>query len=230
MHRALLIPLLLAPLPALAQRTDEQLWLAANASVPVGDKARLTLESIGRFSDRAGGFFHSEFGALGSVTIAKGIEIAAGYRHVEDWDHGRALPNEERLRQIVTFTPGGGFTTRLRLEQRFNSSGGGVGVRVRPQLRFTLPLAGKGPSLFAAHEDFFNLNDTRWGQRSGYERMRNSIGITVPLARRLSTDIGYLNQYRFGRGGARDQMDHAMTLTLSLTLDGVFSGHHGEAD
>jgi hypothetical protein len=231
MSRALLtLPLLLAPLPAFAQRTDEQLWLAANASVPVGDRSRVTLESIGRFSDRAGGFFHSEFGALGSVTVIKGVEIAAGYRHVEDWDHGRALPNEERLRQIVTVTLGGGFTTRLRLEQRFNSMGGPVGVRVRPQFRFALPLADKGPSLFAAHEDFVNVNDTSWGQRSGYERMRNSIGITVPLARRLSTDIGYLNQYRFGRGRARDQMDHAVTLTLSLTLDGVFSGHHGDAD
>jgi len=230
MRALLTLPLLLAPLPAFAQRTDEQLWLAANASTGIGGKARLTLESIGRFSDRGGGFFHSEFGALGSVVVANGVEIAAGYRHVEDWDHGRALPNEERLRQIVTFTPSRGFTTRLRFEQRFNSSGSGVGVRFRPQLRFALPLAAKGPSLFVAHEDFINLNDTRWGQRSGYERMRNAVGLTVPLAKRLSTDIGYLNQYRFGRGGARDQMDHAMTLTLSLTLDGVFSGHHGDAD
>jgi hypothetical protein len=231
MLRALLTaPLLLAPLPALAQRTDEQLWLAANASAPIGDGARVTLESIGRFSDRAGGFFHSEFGALGSVTVTKGVEIAAGYRHVEDWDHGRALPNEERLRQIVTITLSKRFATRLRLEQRFNSSGSGVGVRFRPQQRFTLPLGDKGPTLFVTHEDFINLNDTRWGQRSGYERMRNAIGITVPLAKNLSTDIGYLNQYRFGRGRARDQMDHAMTLTLSLTLDGVFSGHHGDAD
>lgn len=231
MHRALLtLPLLLAPLPAFAQRTDEQLWLAANASTSVGGKARVTLESIGRFSDRAGGFFHSEFGVLGSVTVAKGVEVAAGYRHVEDWDHGRVLPNDERLRQIVTISLNKYFATRLRLEQRFNSSGKGVGVRLRPQQRFTLPLAEKGPSLFVTHEDFINLNETRWGQRSGYERMRNAIGVTVPLGKRLSTDIGYLNQYRFGRRGARDQMDHALTLTLSLTLDGIFSAHHGDAD
>jgi hypothetical protein len=230
MRALLTLPLLLASLPAFAQRTDEQLWLAANASTAIGGTTRLTLESIGRFGDRPGGFFHSEFGLLGSIVATKGVEIATGYRHVEDWDQGRALPNEERLRQIVTVALGGGFVTRLRLEQRFNSSGNGVGVRVRPQQRFTLPLADRGPALFVTHEDFINLNDTRWGQRSGYERMRNAIGITVPLARRLSTDIGYLNQYRFGRRGARDQMDHAMTLTLSLTLDGMFSGHHGDPD
>src|ERR1700754_1115022 len=114
LRRLLALLPLLAPLPAFAQRTDEQLWLVAHPSLPVADQARVTLESIGRFSDRAGGFFHSEFGALGSVTVIKGVEIAAGYRHVEDWDRGRALPNEERLRQIVTFTLGRGFATRLR--------------------------------------------------------------------------------------------------------------------
>lgn len=217
MRALLALPLLFAPLPALAQRTDEQLWLAANASTAIGDRERLTLESIGRFSDRAGGFAHSEFGVLGSVTIAKGVEIAAGYRHVEDWDQGRALPNEERLRQMVTVTLGN-LLTRLRVEQRFNSSGPAIGVRVRPLARFTLPLAAKGPALFAQHESFLNVNDTRWGQRSGYERMRNQAGVTVPLAKQLSVDIAYLNQYRFGRDGARDQMDHAAVLSLSLNL------------
>lgn len=218
MRALLAIPLLLAPLPALAQRTDEQLWLAANASTGIGGKARLTLESIGRFSDNAGGFFHSEFGLLGSVTVGDGIEIAAGYRHVEDWDHGNPLPNEERLRQMVSFAPARGVLARLRLEQRFNSSGGGVGVRVRPQVRFTQSVATGGLALFAGHESFINLNGTRWGQRSGYERMRHQLGITVPLAKQLSTDIGYLNQYRFGRDGARDQMEHAAVLNLSLNL------------
>lgn len=218
MRVLLALALLLAPLPALAQRTDEQLWLAANASTAIGDKERVTLESIGRFSDRAGGFAHSEFGLLGSFMVAKGVEIAAGYRHVEDWDQGRALPNEERLRQMVTVMPARGVLLRFRLEQRFNSSGPAIGVRVRPLLRYSLPVARDGLALFAQHESYLNINDTRWGQRSGYERMRNQGGVTVPLAKQLSADIAYLNQYRFGQDGARDQMDHAAVLSLSLNL------------
>ncbi|MEI9850648.1 MAG: hypothetical protein WDN24_07035 [Sphingomonas sp.] len=31
-------------------------------------------------------------------------------------------------------------------------------------------------------------------------------------------EIGYLNQYRFGRDGRRDQMDHAATFTLSFNV------------
>jgi hypothetical protein len=46
--------------------------------------------------------------------------------------------------------------------------------------------------------------------------MRNAVGISIPLARNLRGEIGYLNQYRFGRDGRRDQMDHVMTFTLNL--------------
>lgn len=212
------VALLAAPVAAHAQQTDKQLWLQANGTARIADDTRVTLESIGRFGDNAGGFSHAELGALFTRTISKGVEIGLGYRHVEDWDHGDALPNEERLRQQVIFSFGRGFTTRLRLEQRFNSRGGAVGVRIRPQLRYSLPLAAKGPALFVSHEDFLNFNDTGWGQRSGYERMRNAIGLSVPLSKHVTTDIGYLNQYRFGRAGKRDAMDHALTLALAITL------------
>ena len=217
MRRFLPLALLLLPLPALAQQSDEQLWFQASASVPVSAKARLTIESIGRFSDRAGGFSHDEFGGLLSYTVRDGVEIAVGYRHVDDYDQGRAKPNEERIRQQVLVTLGGGFSGRLRFEQRFQSTSSAVGVRVRPQLRFTLPI-GSGFSIFATQEHFVNLNTTRWGQRGGYERMRNAVGISIPLSPKLKGDIGYLNQYRFGRAGARDQMDHAATFSLTLTL------------
>ena len=208
----------LAPAPVLAQQTDEQLWLQANATTSVSKDAEVTLESVSRVGDRAGGFYHAEIGGWVTFTVAKGVEVADGYRHVEDWDHGASLPNEERLRQQVAITLGGGFAVRVRGEQRFNSAGPQVGFRIRPQLRYSLPVGGKGFALFVAHEDFFNLNTTGWGQRGGYERMRNTVGFTVPLSPRLKADIGYLNQYRFGRDGARDRMDHIATMSVSLTL------------
>ena len=68
-----------------------------------------------------------------------------------------------------------------------------------------------------SHESFFLPNTTRWGQRSGYERMRNIAGVTVPLGRAVSADVGYLNQYRLSRGGARAQMDHALNIQLTIS-------------
>lgn len=216
------LPLLLAT-PAAAQQTDEQLWFQVNAAVTIGAREKVTLESIGRFSDRAEGFSHAELGALFTHRTRSGIELSFGYRHVQDWDANGRLPNEERLRQIVQMPFGAGFSGRLRFEQRFNSSGGEIGFRLRPRLNFETPINRHGLKLFATSEHFVNFNTTGWGQRGGYERMRNAAGISIPLRGTLRGEIGYLNQYRFGRDGRRDQMDHAMTFTLSLNV--ASTGH-----
>ena len=212
------LPLLLLATPAAAQQTDEQLWLQVNASVTLGAREKMTLESIGRFSDRADGFAHAEIGGLFTHTTRGGIELSLGYRHVEDWNQGVRLANEERLREMVLVPLGAGFTGRLRFEQRFNSGGSEIGFRLRPRLGFETPLNGHGLRLYATQEHFLNLNSTAWGVRGGYERMRNAIGVSISLGGRLRGEIGYLNQYRFGRGGARDQMDHVATFTLSFNV------------
>src|SRR6218665_3642486 len=138
----LAVPLLLAT-PAMAQQTDEQLWLQATASVQVGDRQKVTFESIGRFSDRAEGFSHGELGLLFTHTLPSGIELSFGYRHVEDFNQGDRLPNEDRLCQMVLVPLGSGFSGRLRFEQRFNSSGSEIGFRLRPRLSFDTPLTSK---------------------------------------------------------------------------------------
>lgn len=219
MVRHLIVTLpIFAATPALAQQTDGQLWFQTNASVTLGEQEKVTLEGIGRFSDRAEGFSHAELGALFTHTTEGGVELSIGYRHVEDWNRGVALPNEERLRQMVLVPLGSGFTGRMRFEQRFNSSGSEIGFRLRPRLGFDTPLNEGGLKLFATQEHFVNFNTTAWGQRQGYERMRNAVGLSIPLSDKLRGEVGYLNQYRFGRDGRRDQMDHAATFTLSFNL------------
>ena len=218
MRSILLAPMLLLALPAAAQQTDEQLWLQVNASVTIGAREKVTLEGIGRFSDRAEGFSHAEFGGLFTHTTRGGIELSFGYRHVEDWNRGVRLANEERLRQMILVPLGSGFSGRLRFEQRFNSSGSEIGFRLRPRLGFDTPLGAGSLHLFATSEHFLNLNSTAWGARGGYERMRNAVGLAIPLGGRLRGEFGYLNQYRFGRDGRRDQMDHVATFTLSFNV------------
>ncbi|HEX8300252.1 DUF2490 domain-containing protein [Sphingomonas sp.] len=212
------LPLLLLAAPVAAQQVDEQLWLQANGSIALGDREKVTLEAIGRFSDRAAGFAHAETGMLFTKTSSGGVELSIGYRHVEDWNQGARLANEERLRQMVLVPFGRGFSGRLRLEQRFSSAGSEIAVRLRPRLGLDTPLNGKGLKLFVSQEHFLNLNTTRWGPRGGYERMRNAASLSFALSDKLRAELGYLNQYRFGRDGRRDQMDHAATFTLSFNV------------
>ncbi|MDF7776735.1 DUF2490 domain-containing protein [Sphingomonas sp. AOB5] len=215
------LPLLLTATPVLAQQTDEQLWLQTNGSFTVGEDEKVTLEGIIRFGNAAEGLNHAEAGVLYTHTLPSGIELSFGYRHVEDWNKGVTLPNEERLRQMVMVPLGSGFNGRLRFEQRFNNTAPEIGFRLRPRLGFETPLGTKGLKLFATQEHYFNFNDTDYGQRRGHERMRNAVGLSVPLGGKLRGEVGYLNQYRFGRDGRRDQMDHALTLTLNFNVGDI---------
>lgn len=218
MRSIFLVVPMFAAAPAMAQQVDEQFWLQTNAQIRLDDKSRVTLEGIARFSDRLDGLFHTEIGGIVSTKVADNVEIGIGYRRVSAHGNSTAA-DEDRLRQqvIVTF---GRIATRLRVDQRFHPGGDEIGFRIRPLIRYNHPLGDKGVALFAGHESFYLPNSTVWGQRKGYERMRNQIGVTLPVTEGLNADIAYLNQYRFGKGGARDQMDHALSLQLTIALGG----------
>lgn len=202
--------------PACAQQEDEQIWLQTNLKVPLDDDSRITLEQITRLSDRQDGVYTTEFGALFGQKVSKNLELGFGYRHVSFYN-GNSGKDEDRLRQQIVGTFGR-FSTRLRVDERFHPDGSEVGFRVRPLVRYNLPLNDRKLALFVSHESFILPNSTRWGQKSGYERMRNWVGLVLPISPRASADVAYLNQYRFARHGARAQMDHALSLQLTVSL------------
>ena len=223
---ALRAVMLAAPLwslasPAMAQQQDEQLWSQINVNVPVGDGVKLTLEQIARFSDRQDGLYQTEFGGLLSVRVAPHVELGGGYRWVGA-HNGNTNANENRARQQIVASVGP-ITTRFRVDERFNPRGNEVGFRIRPLIRYNYQLNSKGWALFASHESFLIPNSTAWGQRRGYERMRNILGVTLPMGRSTAADIGYLNQYRPGRGPARGQMDHAISMQITVNLQSILS-------
>ncbi|WP_445192714.1 DUF2490 domain-containing protein [Sphingomonas sp. Tas61C01] len=202
--------------PAAAQQQDEQAWFQVNTNVPITDDFRVTLEQIARFGDRQGGLFQTEFGGILGYRVTHGIELGVGYRKVGSHNRNSAA-DEDRLRQhiVATFGP---FLGRLRLDERFNPRGSEVGFRLRPLIRYNHRLGDRGYALFVSHESFILPNSTRWGQLHGYERMRNIVGVTVPFSKLVSADVGYLNQYRTARAGARAQMDHAITVQLTINV------------
>ncbi len=214
---ALLVVASVLSTPAHATIHDEQLWLQANTNVPVAPGLRVTLEQIARFSDRQNGLFQSELGVLGQYKASKNVELGFGYRWVGAHNGNRgANENRFRVQAVGTF---GRIFTRFRIDARFNPRGDEVGFRIRPLIRYNQPLARKDSvALFATHESFLIPNSTSWGQRSGYERMRNTLGLAIPLGKQVNADLGYLNEYRLGRNGAEGQMGHALSLQLTISL------------
>lgn len=204
------------PRAAAAQVQDGQLWSQINTNVPINKRVRVTLEQIARVSKRQDGLYQSEFGGLLSYRAVKGLEIGIGYRKVGAHNDNSGA-DEDRLRQQILATVGP-IVARFRVDERFNPRGSEVGFRVRPLIRYNHRTGPKGFALFASHESFFLPNTTSWGQRRGYERMRNIVGFVVPFGQQVSADIGYLNQFRFGHGNAASQMEHALTVQLTINL------------
>ena len=105
---------------------------------------------------------------------------------------------------------------RLRLEERWREGQTGTGWRLRPQVKATMPIAGK-VTLSVSNELFIDLNNSSFQTVDGLERMRNAIFVTVPLSKKIGIDFGYLNQHGFVPNGP-DTSDHVLTAGLSASF------------
>ena len=191
---------LLAALPSVAEADDGQVWLSANARGPIAGRVELGVETIERFGrDGEGGLYESENVAMLGFRFDRAT-LAAGY--VRDIAyHGAGATIEQRARQdfsVDHLATIGGLVigTRLRAEERWRDGSSGTGVRIRPFVRLTLPVTGK-LNLLASHESFVNLGGGA-GQRGGYDRARDFLGVGVPMTKRVRVEIGYLNQWTRG--------------------------------
>ena len=188
---------LLAALPSIAHADDGQVWITASARGPVAGRVELGVETIERFGrDGENGLYESENIAMLGYRFDHAT-LAAGY--VRDIVyHGGGAAIEQRARQdltvdrIATIGPLR-IGARMRVEERWRDGLGGTGVRLRPFVRLTLPVAGK-LNLLASHESFVNLGGGA-GQRGGYDRARDFLGLGLPLSKGVGVEFGYLNQW-----------------------------------
>jgi uncharacterized protein DUF2490 len=216
--------LIVAGLPAPASaRDDQQLWTTANVTAKLSDKWRLQEEIVARFSDNRNGLYEIESNTLLGYRLNKVVTVWAGYTHDPQYSAGHFTTMERRAREQITFDNvarlgPGKLSFRWRMEQRWRENADGTGWRLRPYVKYSVPL-GKGSktSLTISNETFVNLSTTSFQQQSGLDKMRNLIAINTPLTKRITAEIGYLNQHGFVRGG-EDTSDHVASVSLNLSL------------
>lgn len=217
-----LIAALAIATPAMATQ-DSQLWTGGNVTARLSDHWRISEEITARFSDNRNGLYEIESNTLLGYSIAKGVTLWAGYTHDPNYSGGSFTVMEQRAREQITFdnfaTLGPGrISGRLRVEQRWRQGLDGTGWRVRPYLKYAVPLNKRGRVAFVVTtEPFLDLNTTTFQRADGLDRVRTFVGISAPLAKNLAADLGYLNQHTFVRNGP-DNDDHVASLSLSLSL------------
>jgi hypothetical protein len=208
------------PAPALAA-SDSQLWTNAAVTVKLSDKWRLSQEITGRFSDNRNGLYEIESNTLLGYRLNKVVTVWAGYTHDPQYSGGDFTVMEHRAREQVTFDGfamigKGKLSGRVRTEQRWRDGVDGTGWRVRPYLKYSVPIAGK-TAVNLSTEPFFNLNTNTFQRKSGLDRVRNLITISTPVSKTLTLEGGYMNQHCFVSGGP-DTSDNIAYFNLALSL------------
>ena len=198
---------------------DFQFWQTTNLSAKLAEDITALLEVQPRFTDDASRLGQLLVRPSLGWGLGHGVVVSTGYAYVRTSPSGRAVTHEHRPWQQLAFPlvqqPSGLFlTSRSRIEQRIREDGDDLGHRLRQQLRMTLPLEESGWKAVAWSEIFLNLNDTDWGQRSGLDRWRNFIGVSIPIVKGVSAEPGYLNQYVNTASG--DLSDHVLSVTLNV--------------
>jgi hypothetical protein len=204
-------------------REDQQVWTTANVNVKLGENWRLQEELIGRFSNNRNGLYEIESNTLLGYRLSKTVTLWAGYTHDPQYAGGDFTVMEHRAREQITFDNvaqlgPGKLSLRWRMEERWREGVNGAGWRMRPYVKYSIPL-GKGSktSLTLSSEPFVNLNTTPFQKQKGLDRVRNLIAVSTPLAKNLTAEIGYLNQHGFVRGG-EDTSDHVVSFSLNLSI------------
>jgi hypothetical protein len=201
--------------------SDEQLWANGAVNVKLSDKWRLSQELTARWSDNRHGLYEIESNTLLGYRLNKGVTLWAGYTHNPQYAGGDFTVLEHRAREQVTFDGfarigQGKLNGRVRFEQRWREGVDGTGWRLRPYLKYSLPIVGK-TALNLSTEPFFNLNTTSFQKRPGLDRIRNMVTVSSPLTSKVTGEFGYVNQHGFVADGP-DTTDHAAYVGLALSL------------
>jgi len=208
----------LAATPALAD--DTQAWGTLTINGAISGPIRGSSETVLRTSD-AKGFYELEENLMVGYKANKHVTYWLGYTFNPQYTHGSFTTTENRFRQQISvdnFAKLGpvNVSGRVRLEERWRDGQAGTGWRLRPYIKFSLPIHGK-TNLNLTHESFINLNTTGFQKVAGYDRWRTGVSISTPLSKQVSIDVGYLNQHGFVRNGP-DTDDHVATVGLTASF------------
>ncbi len=207
----------LAGAPLHAAEEDSHLWGAAIISADVSKDVVVTMEGVARLTDDVSRLGQSILRPSIGYRLGKNTVVSLGYAYVATDPTGPVSSDEHRIWQQLAFRVAGegtGLTVtgRTRIEQRWVEGRGDMGWRLRQQLRATAPLTGKTRA-FVWSEAFVSLDDTSWGQRSGLDRWRNSVGLAIPVTKAVTVEPGYINQWVVARG--HDRVHHIANVSLT---------------
>lgn len=200
-----------------AQDHDLQQWTLLVAQGPIKDNLLVQAEIQPRMTNDASRLGQFQISPAIGYRLSKKASVFVGYMFVHTDPVDRPAFDENRFYQHIVFPVAKvgdvTVTARTRMEARTVVGAEDLAWRFRQQVRAQMPFEeDKGPLLVAWSEAFLNLNDADWGPREGMDRWRNFVGVSVPVAKGVMLEPGYLNQAVFREG--EDRFDHIASITM----------------
>jgi Protein of unknown function (DUF2490) len=209
----------LAPVTADAAADDLQQWSTISVQGKLADGVIGAAEVVARFTDDVGRLGQLEMRAAVGHPVSKAITLYVGYVHTVTYAKVGRDGMEEGVFQQLNWNMGrvlgGALSSRTRFEQRFQRGVSDVALRVRSQVKLSVPLKDKGPNFVVSVEPFVSLNSTD-AVRSGLDQVRSFAGVGFRVSKRAEIDVGYLNQYLNRPSG--DRSNHAISVSLGFKL------------
>ena len=143
----------------------------------------------------------------------------AGYARVVGRRNNGPNVEEDRAWEQLTYPIadvfGGSLTARTRLEQRYIEGADDTGHRVRQSWRWARPIGSSDWSWLVANETFINLNNTDFGQDTGYAQNRAYLGLGLKLKSGPGFTFTYLSNHIDNPFGDNIRNDN-FTVSMSL--------------
>ena len=204
----------LASAPAYAKKV--QPWPTVNITAALGKGWSISGEVVGRADREHTGPSQLETRLQLGHSIGRDLTLWVGYVHVVSYPPLGRVGLEDQVVEQLNWKAGSvagiTFSSRTRLEQRFQRGANTTSWRVREQVKASVPL-GHHVTGVVWVEPFIALNQTS-AVRSGLDQLRSFVGISVPLSRHVEIEAGYLNQYLPRASG--DIHNDAVPITLSI--------------
>jgi hypothetical protein len=204
--------------------TDERVWftLMFQSKADAPGHWRWSFENIVRSRDGFSTVDNAGIRPIVNYVINKHSTVGGGYAVIEYWPAATPAFTEQRSFEQYIFAskvPGGNFTLRERLEQRYIEHNDGTAWRLRQQFRYSHPVKKGSPvSLLGYDELFVHFNDTRLA-RQGVDQNRIFGGISDTINKTWKFEVGYLNQYIPGPGSpVAPRMNHVLSGNLAISF------------
>ncbi len=172
-----------------------------------------------RLFDDNGGFGQSIVRPGIGLDVGENSALWAGYGWIrtspiqgDDVDEHRIWQQWTWSRKIDCFK----VAARTRFEQRLIESAGDTGLRLRQFVRGQKNLGSCSKRTFVVWDELFvALNDTDWGQRSGFDQNRIFVGFGFKRhhSSKWRVEVGYMNQ-TVNQRGPINRSNHILAINM----------------